>query len=100
MRVNIPVRLNCYSEPVSYAVVEESCTGGLVIKVFDDSGKVGTDVLLCGCPQCCMPTPVEGLLQIYEDMVEVLLVLETFLTKGSYAEDLKCSQKKDFTCFT
>ena len=27
-----------------------------------------------------MPNPVEGLLGVYEDMVEVLLVLETFLT--------------------
>ena len=27
-----------------------------------------------------MPNPVEGLLEVYEDMVEVLLVLEIFLT--------------------
>ena len=33
-----------------------------------------------GCPQSCMPNPVEGLLEVYEDMVEVLLVLEIFLT--------------------
>ena len=26
-----------------------------------------------------MPNPVEGLLEVYEDMVEVLLVLEIFL---------------------
>ena len=31
----------------------------------------------------CMPNPVEGLLEVYEDMVEVLLVLEIFLTKNS-----------------
>ena len=28
-----------------------------------------------------MPNPVEGLLEVYEDMVEVLLVLEIFLTE-------------------
>ena len=55
-----------------------------VIEVFDDSEKVGTDVvLLHGCPQSCMPNPVEGLFEVYEDMVEVLLVLEIFLTEDS-----------------
>ena len=34
-------------------------------------------------PQSCMPIPVEGLLEVYEDMVEVLLVLEIFLTEDS-----------------
>ena len=42
------------------------------MKVFDDSNKVG-----------CMPNPVEGLLEVYEDMIEVLLVLEIFLTEDS-----------------
>ena len=56
-------------------------TGGLVIEVFDDLDKVCADVvLLHGCPQSCMPNPVEGLLEVYEDMVEVLLVLQIFLT--------------------
>ena len=55
---------------VSYAAVEEDGTSGLITEVFDDSGKVGTDVvLLHGCPQSCMPNPVEGLLEVYEDMV-------------------------------
>ena len=54
-----PCRTNCCSEPVSYDAVEEDCTSGLVIKVFVDSGKVGADV------------------------VEVLLVLEMFLTEDS-----------------
>ena len=49
-----------------------------------DSDKVGSDVvLLRGCPQSCMPNPVEGLLEVYEDMVEVLLVLEIFLTENA-----------------
>ena len=54
----------------------------LSLEVFDDSDKVGADVvLLHGCPQNCMPNFVEGLFEVYEDMVEVLLVLEIFLTE-------------------
>ena len=71
----------CCSEPASYAAFEEDGTSGLVIKVFDDLDKVCADVvLLHGFPQSCMPNPVEGLLEVYEDMVEVLLVLEIFVT--------------------
>ena len=71
-------------EPVCYAAVEEDCTSSLVIEVSDDSDKVGADVvLLRGCPQSCMPNPVEGLLEVYEDMVEVLLMPEIFLTEDS-----------------
>ena len=56
------------------------CSSGLVIEVFDDSNKVGADVvLLHSCPQSCMPNPVEGFLEVYEEMVEVLLVLKIFL---------------------
>ena len=51
--------------------------------VFNDSNKVGADVVLLHCcPQICMPNPVEGLLEVYEDMVEVLPVLEIFLTEN------------------
>ena len=54
------------------AAVEEDGTSGLVMEVFDDSVNVGADVeLLHGCPQSCMPNAVEGLLEVYEDMVEV-----------------------------
>ena len=35
-----------------------------------------------------MPNPVEGLLEVYEDMVEVLLVLDIFLTQNAQVEDL------------
>ena len=71
-------------EPVSYAAVEEDGTSGLVLEVFDDLDKVGADVvLLHGYPQSCMPNPVEGLLEVYEDMEEVLLVLEIFLTESA-----------------
>ena len=75
---------NCCSELVSYAAVEEDYTSGLVIEVFDDFDRVGADVvLLHGCPQSCMPNSVEGLLEVYEDMVEVLLVLKILLTEDS-----------------
>ena len=37
-----------------------------------------------------MPNPVEGLLEVYEDMVEVLLVLEIFLTEDLKVENLLC----------
>ena len=68
----------------NYAAVEEDGTSGLVIEVFDDLDKVCADVvLLHGCPQSCLPNPVEGLLEVYEDMVEVLLVLKIFLTEDS-----------------
>ena len=72
---------DCCSEPVSYAAVEEDGTSGLVKEVFDDLEKVcAYVVLLHGCPQSCLPNPVEGLHEVYEDMVKVLLVLEIFLT--------------------
>ena len=58
---------NCCLEAVSYAAVGEDSPSGLVIDV----------ILLHGCPQSCMPDPVEGLLEVYEDMMEVLLMLET-----------------------
>ena len=59
--------------------------------MFDDSDKGGTDVvLLHGCPQSCMPNPVEGLLEGYENIIEVLLVLDIFLTHNSEVEELLC----------
>ena len=36
----------------------------------------------------CMPNPVKGLLEVFEDMVEVLQVLEIFFTEDSEVEDL------------
>ena len=46
MRVDIPVGLQLLSEPVSYAAVEDDCTNGLVIEVFDDSDKVCANAIL------------------------------------------------------
>ena len=71
---------DCFSEPVSYAAVEKDYTSGLVIENLNDSDKVGVDVLLIhGCLQSCIPHPIEGLLGVYEEMVQVLLVLEISL---------------------
>ena len=87
MRVDIPVGVQL----LSCAAVEEDCTSGLVIEVFDDSYNVGANVvLLRDCPRSCMPNPVEDLLEVYEGMVDVLLVLEIFLTEDSYVQDLLC----------
>ena len=64
--------------------VEEDRSGGLAIEMFDDLDKVGTEIILLhGRPQSCMPNPVEGLLEASEDMVDILLVLEIFLTENS-----------------
>ena len=38
----------------------------------------------------CIPNPVDILLELFEDLVEVLVVLEIFLTKDSYVKDLHC----------
>ena len=47
----------------------------MLIEVFGDSDTVDANVVLLHCcPQSCMPNPVKGLLEVYEDMVEVLLV--------------------------
>ena len=55
-----------------------------LIEVFDDLDKADADVaILHGYPQSCMPNPVEGLLKVYKDMVDILLVLEIFLTEDS-----------------
>ena len=47
-------------------------------------------VLLHGCPQSCMLNPIESLLEVCADMVDGLLVLEMFLTKDSWVQDLLC----------
>ena len=59
VRIDIPVGLQLFFGPVSYAAIEEDCTCGLNVEVFYDSDKVGADViLLYGCQQSCLPNPV------------------------------------------
>ena len=43
-----------------------------------------------------MPTPVESLLEVYEDMVEDLLVLEIFLAKDLLYGAPSCSEASLF----
>ena len=43
-----------------------------------------------------MLNPVDGLLEDYEDMVEVLLVLEVSFTKDSQVEDPLCGASSCF----
>ena len=75
-----PCRTPTVDRNQSPAAVEEDGTSGLVIEAFDDLDKVCADVvLLRGCLQCYMPNPVQGLFEVYEDIVEVFLVLEKFL---------------------
>ena len=76
MRVDVSLLDSyCCSQPVFNATIQEDCTGGLIIEMFDDSDKVGADVvLLHGCPQS---------LKSMKTMVEVLLVLELFLKEDS-----------------
>ena len=84
-------------EPVSYAAVEEDCTSGLVMEVFDDLDKGGADVvLLHGCPQSCMPNPVKGLLEVYEDMVEDLDKIVQKNTENSKGSRSKYKKHKRF----
>ena len=73
-------------ELVFYAAVEEDGTDGLTIQAYVDPDKVGADVvLLHNCPQSCMPNPIKGLLEVCKYIVEVLLVLEIFLTHLIYS---------------
>ena len=45
-------------------VVEKDCTGGLVIKVFDYTDRVGAVVVrLHGCPHGCMPNLLKAFLK-------------------------------------
>ena len=63
------------------------------MEISDDSDRVcAVVIILYGCPQSCMPNPVKGLLEVFEDMVEVSLMLEIFFTEDLYKCRLKiCS---------
>ena len=55
----------CGSEPFSCAAIEQGCTLGLVIQIFNGSYDAGIDVFPHSCSY-----PVKGLLEVYEDMVK------------------------------
>ena len=74
------------SGPVSSAAIEQDCTLGLVIQI-----DVGVDIVFPhGCPYGFVPYPVKGLLEVYEDMVESLLMLQVFLVEDPEFEYLFC----------
>ena len=79
----------CSSEPVSWAAIEQDCTLGFVTQIFNDSYDVSVDVPH-RCPYGCVPYSVKGLLEVYEDMVEILLILQVFLTEDPEIEYLFC----------
>ena len=81
MRADIPVGLHLLFITSLKSFRSRDCAGGLIVEMFDDSNKFGVDVLFHGCPQSCILNLLEGLLEVYEDMVAVLLVLEIFLTE-------------------
>ena len=96
MRVDILVRLQHCLEPVSYAAIEEDCTGFRVIEVFDDSDKVGADVFSpYGWPRSCVGNPVESFLEVCECIVEVLLVLVGWSPAGMSTHRLHLISGKD-----
>ena len=82
MRVDPLSNSYCSSEPFSCAAIEQDCTLGLVIQIFSGSYDAGIDVVFPhSCPQGFVPYPVKGLLEVYEDLVEILLMLQVFLAE-------------------
>ena len=64
----------------------------LVIQIFNDSYDAGVDVIFpYSCPYGFVPYgfvpyPEKGLLEVYEDMVEILLMLQEFLAEDPEIE--------------
>ena len=56
--VDIPVGFQLLFRTSLQCCCWRGCISGLVIEVFDESDKVGADVLLYGYPQSCMPDPI------------------------------------------
>ena len=71
---------NSCSKPVPNSTVVVYCTGSLVIQVYYDSNNVLADIILShGGLECCVLNPVKSLLEVYEDIEEILLVLKVLL---------------------
>ena len=66
----------CNSEPFSCAAIEQNCTMSLVIQIFN--GSYDADVVVPSCPYGFVPYLVKCLLEVYEDIVEILLMLQVF----------------------
>ena len=51
-----------------------------MIQIFNASYDAGVDVVFPhSCPSVFVSYPVKGLLEVYEDMVKILLMLQIFL---------------------
>ena len=73
---NILALIRLLSEPVSSGPIEVNCTAGLVVKILYDVNDVCVDVVVVHSrPYCRIPHSVERLLEVYEYMIKVLLVL-------------------------
>ena len=70
--------------------------------MFNGSDKLGANVVLPhDCPSGRMPYFIKGLLEIYEDMIQALLMLKVFLAKDTKVEDMftgamSCSKTRLF----
>ncbi|GFO16308.1 hypothetical protein PoB_004281300 [Plakobranchus ocellatus] len=68
--------------PTAALELEVHCTGGLVVETLYDLDQVGIDTIqIRNRSQCSVPNLDKSFLEIYEDMVEVLLMLKAPLTE-------------------
>ena len=64
---------------------------GLDILIFNESYDVGVDVIFPhSCPYGFVPYPVKGLIEVYGDMVKILLMLQVYLAEDPEIEYLFC----------
>ena len=80
MIVSRPCRTQVSSEPV----MPPNSTGlwTFVLMIFNDSYHVGIDVVYSpSFQQGLKPHPVKGHLDMYEDMIDILLMLHVFLAE-------------------
>ncbi|KAM9124615.1 uncharacterized protein ACDP82_012312 [Pangshura tecta] len=63
-------------KPLSHHAVDENCTTGLSIELFNGKNKLTTNiVLLSGCPESFMPYSLLTSRRLLTDVVDVLLVV-------------------------
>ena len=61
------------------------------MQIFNGSYGAGIDVVFPhSCPYSFVLYPVKGLLEVYKEMVEILLMLQVFLAQNPEIEYLFC----------
>ena len=75
--------------------VQKPSAGGkwecCVIQTFNHSYDVGVDAVFPHrCPQDFVLYPAKGLLEVFDDMIEILLMLQVFLAEDPEIEYLFC----------